>query len=108
VLPKWQAEAEEYEADEEDEKAKEEQAFNPHSNNVDLWDEAIEGLVERIFWDRDWMMTSQNPQLLDGMEASLAEMTGLTDYFTNRLPIVTPEQAETAFLAIRDRRLSPS
>ncbi|BAU10430.1 hypothetical protein LEP3755_09140 [Leptolyngbya sp. NIES-3755] len=48
-------------ADEEDEQ---ERTFDLHSTNVDLWDQAIEGLMERFFWDRDWALTSQNPQLL--------------------------------------------
>lgn len=100
VRPNWQASAEDDDVD------MKEEAFHFRSNNRELWDEAIEGLLERIFDDRDWMLTSQNPQLLDGIEAFLAEITGLTDYFTNRLPSVTSGQANAAFSAIRNWKLS--
>jgi hypothetical protein len=99
VRPIWER------ANEEDEQ---ERTFDLRSTNVDLWDQALEGLTERFFWDRDWTLTSQNPQLLDGIETSLAEITGLTDYFTNRLPTVTAAQASISFTAIKNWQLNSS
>ncbi|MBD1847467.1 hypothetical protein H6F89_29520 [Cyanobacteria bacterium FACHB-63] len=96
VLPKWQAAIEEYGED------PEESAFNERSDNFDLWDNAIEGLLERVFWDRDWQMSSIQPQLLDGVDEQLSAVTGLDDeYMTNRLPQVREEEALAALKAIR-------
>jgi hypothetical protein len=96
VLPNWQASAEE-EGEEEGEKD-----FNPHSNHLDLWKRAINCLLDRIFWDRDWMMSTGSPQFLDGIEEELAETADLKDYFTTRLPKVTPEQAIKALEEIKN------
>ncbi len=102
ILPSWQASTEEYGEDED------ERNFEPHSNNFELWDDAIDGLLERFFWDRDWMMSIGTPQVLDGIEQSLAEIADLEDYFTTRLPKVTSEQADLAFAAIKNWQLNPS
>ncbi|MEX0269891.1 hypothetical protein AB3R30_12160 [Leptolyngbyaceae cyanobacterium UHCC 1019] len=65
-----------------------------HSIDLKMWKDIIEGLMNRIFWDRDWQITAINPQLLDGIDPNLGEAVGLTDaYLTNRLPKVDPEQA---------------
>jgi hypothetical protein len=102
ILPNWQAAAEEYGEDED------ERDFNAHSNNFDLWDSAIEGLLDRFFWDRDWMMSTGTPQILDGIEESLAELTDLEGYFTTRLPKVTAEEAIAALNEIRNWKISDS
>lgn len=96
ILPNWQASAKEYGEDED------EQDFNVHSNDFELWDDAIEGLMERFFWDRDWMMSTATPQLLDGIEEELAELADLDNYFTTRLPKVTTEQAIAAITEIKN------
>lgn len=92
IFPNWQASAEE----------EAERDFNPHSNNLDLWNRAIEGLLERLFWDRDWMMSTGSPQFLDGIEEELAEIADLKDYFTTRLPRVTAEEAIAALDEIKN------
>lgn len=99
VLPNWQVSAEEYGEDED------EWDFNPHSNNFELWDDTIEGLLERFFWDRDWIMSTGTPQILDGIEEPLAELADLEDYFTTRLPKVTHEAAIAALNEIRNWQL---
>jgi len=100
VLPKWQAAVEEYGED------PEETAFNERSDNFELWDNAIESLLERVFWDCDWQISSIEPQLLDGVDEQLTAMTGLEDeYMTNRLPQVSDEEAISALEAIRQWRL---
>lgn len=96
ILPNWQASAREYGEDET------EQDFDAHSNNSERWDNAIEGLMERFFWDRDWMMSTGTPQLLDGIEEELAELADLDNYFTTRLPKVTAEQAIAAITEIKN------
>lgn len=89
VLPIWQASDPDEDVDEA------EAAFNLRSDHVELWDDAIEKLMDRIFWDRDWTMTWTHPQVLDGIEESISQSLGLDDYFTNRLP---PGNAEDAVL----------
>ncbi|MBW4528218.1 MAG: hypothetical protein KME18_24055 [Phormidium tanganyikae FI6-MK23] len=99
VLPNWKATEEEYGVDED------EAAFNDRSNNLELWDEVIEELIDRIFWDRDWMVTWTSPRVLDGIEDEISEPLGLEDYFTNRLPKVSAEESATALAEIRNWKL---
>ncbi len=102
LLTHWQAGQEEFGFDEELD------TFHPHSDNLKVWHTVVDGLVDRIFWDRDWALTSNHPEVLDGMEEELSQLLGLGDYFTNRLPQVTPEQAEIAIAEIRSWQLSAS
>lgn len=99
VLPNWSSAEDEYGVDEN------EAEFNARSDNLDLWDQAIEGLIDRIFWDRDWMVTWTNPRVLDGIEDEISEPLGLDDYFTNRLPKVRAEESAAALAEIRDWKL---
>jgi hypothetical protein len=99
VLPNWKAAEAEYGVDED------EAAFNHRSDNLDLWEQAIDDLIDRIFWDRDWMMTWTNPQVLDGVEDEISEPLGLDDYFTNRLPKATAEESAIALAEIRNWNL---
>jgi len=102
LLTSWQAGQEEFGFDEELD------TFHPHSDNLRVWHTVVDELVDRIFWDRDWALTSNHPEVLDGMEEELSQPLGLCDYFTNRLPQVTPEQAEIAIAEIRSWQLSTS
>jgi hypothetical protein len=102
VRPRWKAAEAEYGVDED------EVAFNKHSDNFELWDQVIEDLIDRIFWDRDWMVTWSNPQVLDGMEESISQPLGLEGYFTNRLPKVSAEESAIAFIKIRNWALDNS
>lgn len=73
----------------------------PESTDLGQWEMVIDRLIDRIFWDRDWQLTFSHPQLLDGLEEEFSQQTGiLEDYMSNRLPKVTPEEAESARLAI--------
>jgi hypothetical protein len=99
VLPNWKAAEDEYGVDED------EAEFNVHSNNLGLWDQAIGDLMDRIFWDRDWMVTWTNPRVLDGIEDEISEPLGLDDYFTNRLPKVSAEESTAALAEIRNWKL---
>jgi hypothetical protein len=109
VRPRWEDAVEEYGAREE------EADFSDRSTNLDLWEEIIDALADRIFWDRDWQVTSIAPQLLDGIEAEFSQLTGLDEkYVTNRLPSGTDESAlplaQRSLLAlaeIRAWRLDP-
>ncbi len=92
ILPTWQTS----DADEEVNEA--EAAFNPRSDDFELWNDALDGLIDRIFWDRDWMMTWTNPQVLDGVEESISQPLGLDDYFTNRLPKISAEESELSLI----------
>ncbi len=103
VLPNWKATEDEYEVDEE------EAEFSDLSENLDLWRQAIEDLIDRIFWDRDWMVTWTNPQVLDGIEDEISKPLGLDDYFTNRLPKVSAQEsalplAQRSLLALDEIR----
>jgi hypothetical protein len=102
LLINWQAEQEEFGFDEELD------IFHPHSDNLRAWHTVVDELVDRIFWDRDWALTSNHPEVLDGMEEELSKLLGLDDYFTNRLPQVSSEQAETAISEIRNWKLRSS
>lgn len=99
VLPNWKAAEAEYGVDED------EAAFSHRSDNLDLWEQAIDALLDRIFWDRDWMVTWTNPQVLDGIKDEISEPLGLDDYFTNRLPKVAEEESEIALAEIRNWNL---
>jgi hypothetical protein len=109
VRPRWESAVEEYGEREE------EADFSDRSTNLDLWEEIIDGLADRIFWDRDWQVSSIAPQLLDGIEEEFSQLTGLDEaYMTNRLPSSTDEAdlplAERSLLAlaaIRTWRLEP-
>lgn len=92
----WQAGQEEFGFDEELD------TFHPHSDNLRVWHTVVDQLVDRILWDRDWTLTSNHPEVLDGMEAEISEPLGLDDYFTNRLPAVSTEQAEEALGQIKN------
>ncbi|MCY6490304.1 hypothetical protein [Leptolyngbya sp. GGD] len=102
LLSNWQAGQEEFGFDEELD------TFHPHSDNLSIWHMVVDELVDRIFWDRDWALTLNHPEVLDGMEEELSKPLGLDDYFINRLPKVTLEQAETAIAEIQNWQLSPS
>lgn len=96
IQPRWQSAVEEFGEDEE------ESAFHQHSTNLSLWESIIDAMADRIFWDRDWHMSSLKPELLDSIPEFLSQATGLEEsYLINRLPNVTAEQAETALAAIR-------
>jgi hypothetical protein len=101
VLPVWK--------DSDEESGKEEPfgevTFDDRADDFEFWDEVIEELIERIFWDRDWMVTWTNPQVLDGIEPEISEPLGLDDYFTNRLPKVSVEESATALAEIRNWKL---
>ena len=76
--------------------------YDVHSTDLNIWSDIIEGLMNRIFWDRDWQITTSNPQLLDGIEPTLGEAVGLTDaYVTNRLPKFDLNQANRLLAEIR-------
>jgi hypothetical protein len=95
IRPLWDSATEEYGEDEE------EKAFHDRSTNFDLWASIIEDMMERIFWDRDWMVSSLAPQLLDGIEEEFSNLTDVTEeYLINRLPNVTPYEVEAALAAI--------
>lgn len=67
------------------------------------WDNCIDELADRIFWDRDWQVTYNHPQLLDGIEEEFANLTGISeDYVQNRLPKVTQSEADAALQKILD------
>lgn len=85
----WQAGREEFGFDEELD------TFQQRSTNLRAWHSVVDQLIDRIFWDRDWALTSNHPELLDGVEEELSQFLGLDDYFTNRLPQVTPALALT-------------
>jgi hypothetical protein len=79
----------------------------PESTDFEQWEMVIDRLCDRIFWDRDWQLTYSHPQLLDGVEEGLSQLTGITEeYISNRLPKVTPEEAEHARFAILRWELS--
>lgn len=100
VYPRWQSAIEEFGEDEE------ENAFHQHSTNLRLWKSIIDQMANRIFWDRDWVVSSFAPELLDGIEKSFSEMTGLTEeYVTNRLPKVTSKHVKQAIAAIKNWKL---
>jgi hypothetical protein len=100
LLPNWQAGQEEFGFDEELD------TFHPHSDNLRIWNTVVDELVDRIFWDHDWALTSSHPEVMDGMEEELSQTLGLDDYFTNRLPRVTPEQVAAAIAEIKNWKLS--
>ena len=67
------------------------------------WENCIDELADRIFWDRDWQVTYNHPQLLDGIEEEFANQTGISeDYVQNRLPKVTQAVADAALQKIVD------
>jgi hypothetical protein len=100
VRPRWESAVEEYGEREE------EADFSDRSTDLDLWEEIIEDLADRIFWDRDWQVSSISPQLLDGIEEEFSQLTGLDeDYITNRLPSVTEEEVAIALSKIRTWKL---
>ena len=109
VRPRWESAVEEY-----GEREKEAD-FSDLSTNLDLWEEIIDALADRIFWDRDWQVSSLAPQLLDGIEEEFSQLTGLDEaYMANRLPgaadetdLPLAERALLALAAIRTWRLEP-
>ncbi|MGG6270009.1 hypothetical protein ACQ4M3_31945 [Leptolyngbya sp. AN03gr2] len=107
VYPCWQSANTAWsEASEEFGEDEEEKAFHQHSTNLTLWKSIIDQMANRIFWDRDWMVSSFAPELLDGIEKSFSETTGLTEeYVTNRLPKVTSKQVKQAISAIKNWKL---
>jgi hypothetical protein len=94
LVERWQAGQEEFGFDDELDR------FHPHSDNLRVWQTVVDELSDRIFWDRDWALTSNHPEVLDGMEEELSQPLGLDDYFTNRLPQVTPEQTAAALASL--------
>ncbi|KAM3098809.1 hypothetical protein ACKFKG_04910 [Phormidesmis sp. 146-35] len=59
-----------------------------------MWEEIIEDLADRIFWDRDWQVSSRclhvEDELLDSIEEEFSQLTGLDEaYMKNRLPRLT-------------------
>jgi hypothetical protein len=70
------------------------------------WQEILEILERRFFDDNDWILTSQHPQLLDGMDESLAYEVGIEQgYFSNRLLKVSDEGAESLYQQIQNWQL---
>lgn len=101
VRPRWESAVEEYGEREE------EGDFSDRSTNLDLWEEIIDALADRIFWDRDWQVTSIAPQLLDGIEEEFSQITGLNEeYVTNQLPSVTEEDLPLAERTLREADLA--
>ena len=71
------------------------------SEDLMEWEDSIDELADRIFWDRDWQVTYAHPQLLDGIEDEFANQTGISEaYVQNRLPQVTKADAELALQKI--------
>jgi hypothetical protein len=109
VRPRWESAVEEYGEREE------EVDFSARSTNLDLWEEVVDDLTDRIFWDRHWQVSSIAPQLLDGIEEEFSQLTGLDEaYMTNRLPSSTddaalplPERSLLALAEIHAWRLKP-
>jgi hypothetical protein len=98
VLPSWQQSDAEFTDVENDLPA-----YDVHSKDLSFWEETIDRLADRIFWDRDWEMTSIRPQILDGIDPRVGEPIGLTDdYVTNRLPKISQAQSLEALEAIRN------
>jgi hypothetical protein len=81
---------------------KQEAQFSYRSTDYDLWDQAIDELADRIFFDRDWQLSFTHPQVLDGIEKTLGDKVGIDeDYMTTRLPRVSDEEAAIALKAIQ-------
>ncbi len=100
VRPRWRDAVTEYGEREE------EAEFSERSTNLNLWEEIIDELADRIFWDRDWQMSTIAPQLLDGIETEFSQTTGLEkDYITNRLPKVSDAEVASALAEIRGWKL---
>lgn len=60
-----------------------------------MWEEVIDELADRIFWDRDWQVSTIASELLDGVEAEFIQVTGLDEkYLVNRLPSGAGKQVE--------------
>ena len=74
---------------------------NPRSTNVDLWIAAIEALANRIFWDDDWKITSQCPEIFEGKHPEAVQWGGLKTYLTSQLPQVNNAQVVMAAQAIQ-------
>ncbi|KOR37987.1 MULTISPECIES: hypothetical protein [Planktothricoides] len=89
----------EYEEEEEEEYDQEDSVnlfYEQKYKSTDLseWQFAVDCLADIILWDRDWFFVTDWPQLLDGMDPAYAEAMGITEnYFTNRLPKVSDEEA---------------
>jgi len=78
-----------------------------YSKDKDDWQMALDCIADGIFWDRDWEFVSLEPQLLDGMDPMIAYNLGISEnYFTNRLPKVTDEEAIEALREIMEWTLS--
>ena len=96
ILPDLLEYEEEYEDEEDDEEDDVNLFYEQKYKSTDLseWEFAVDCLADLIFWDRDWFFVSSQPQLLDGMDPGMAQNMGITEnYFTNRLPKVTDEEA---------------
>jgi hypothetical protein len=90
----------------EDDPEEEEFRLDYHTMDELLWINAIDELASRIFFDRDWYITSYHPQILDGMTEEFSEITDVaSSYITNRLPTVTSEQVQAALTEIRNWKL---
>ncbi|NER38218.1 MAG: hypothetical protein F6J93_30395 [Oscillatoria sp. SIO1A7] len=104
ILP-WELESleqerEDYEPDEFEKMLQAKQKFDYRCNVFGEWDNIIEFLADRIFWDRDWQIVSYHPQLLDGGN-EITKMMGIDDdYLSNRLPKVSDEEAAKALAEI--------
>lgn len=78
-------------------------AYDVHSKDPSFWKEVINSLADMIFWDRDWVITTIHPQILDGIEPHVSESIRLSSsYVTNRLPKISREQALEALEAIKN------
>jgi hypothetical protein len=72
-----------------DEELGEEPLIAPTRTSVDLHEfySMIEDLANRIFWDRDWQVTSCSPEVLDGVQPEIEAQMGFGDnYFSTKLP----------------------
>lgn len=97
LLPGWQEIK-----DEDEEENCEPIVSDVCSKDLEMWKQIMDGLANRIFWDRDWQTTVINPQILDGIDPNLGVSVGLTDdYITNHLPKVAPQQASQLLTAIK-------
>jgi len=92
ILPDLLEYEEEYEEEEDSVNLFYEQKYK--STDLNDWEFAIDCLADIIFWDRDWFFVTDWPQYLDGMDPAHAANLGITEnYFTNRLPKVSDEEA---------------
>lgn len=62
---------------------------------------AIDELVDRIFWDRDWQIKVNDFE----STTALDELLGLEEYFTNHIPFVSSKQVAVVVAEIENWQL---